>query len=85
MENKPGYKTSEFWVMAVVNVTAAVIAILGARGLLDPTEGELWVDLVEALAVAIAPIVMSIVSSTYIESRTSVKVAERYAQLNNDN
>lgn len=79
MEPKQGYKTSEFWVTAFVNVVAAVVAILGARGLLDPTEGELWVELMEAIAVAVAPIVMAIVSARYIESREQVKITTTIA------
>ena len=38
-------ETSEFWVTAFVNVVAAVIAILAARGLVSNEEGALWVQL----------------------------------------
>lgn len=73
---KPGVKTSEFWLTAVVNVAAAIIAILAARGLVSDTEGELWLQLVEAIAVAIAPLVMAIVTAVYTNGRAKVKSAQ---------
>ena len=68
-------ETSEFWVTAFVNVVAAVIAILAARGLVSNEEGALWVQLAEAIALAVAPLVMAIVSKSYIEGRTALRVA----------
>lgn len=73
MEPKPGYKTTEFWITAVVNIAAGIIGILAARGLVTPDEGDLWVALVQAVAVAVAPIVMAIVTAQYTQSRTAVK------------
>ena len=73
MEPKSGLKTTEFWVTAAVNIVAAVIAILAGRGLVTQQESELWVVLAQSLATAIAPIVMAIVSTSYIKSRGLVK------------
>lgn len=73
---KPGYKTTEFWVTAIVNIAAAVVAILAARGLLATDEGDLWVSLVQALATAIAPVVMGIVTAAYTNARAKVKAGQ---------
>lgn len=70
-----GIKTTEFWIAAAVNVAAAIVAILAARGLLSQEEGSLWVKVVEALATVIAPLVMGIVTKAYIDARRDVKVA----------
>lgn len=72
---KPGIKTTEFWITAVVNIVAAVVAILAARGLVVQSEAELWVVLAQALATAIAPIVMAVVTNSYVQSRAQVKSA----------
>ncbi|MBP6471223.1 MAG: hypothetical protein KBE23_06500 [Chloroflexi bacterium] len=73
---KSGYKTTEFWLTAVVNIAAAVVAILAARGLLSNQEGELWLALVQAIAVAVAPLVMGAVTAVYTQSRAKVKAAD---------
>jgi len=51
------------------------VAILAARGLVSAEEGELWVQLALAIATAVAPLVMAIVSKAYIEGRTQLRVA----------
>jgi len=68
-------ETSEFWITAFVNIVAAIVAILAARGLVSAEEGELWVQLALAIATAVAPLVMAIVSKAYIEGRTQLRVA----------
>ena len=73
---KSGYKTTEFWLTAVVNIAAAVVAILAFRGLMSPQEGDLWVKLVQAIAAAVAPLVMGVVTAAYTNSRAKVKVAD---------
>ena len=73
MEPKTGLKTTEFWITAAVNIVAAVIAILAGRGLVTQQESELWVVLAQALATAIAPIVMAIVTTGYVNARAQVK------------
>ena len=73
---KSGYKTTEFWLTAVVNIAAAVVAILAARGLLSNQEGVLWLALVQAIAVAVAPLVMGAVTAVYTQSRAKVKAAD---------
>ena len=75
MNQKPGYKTTEFWITAAVNIAAAIIAILAARGLIKSVEGSLYLALVQALAVTVAPLVMAIVTAKYVEGRSLVKAA----------
>ncbi len=72
---KTGFKTSEFYVTAVVNIIAAVIAILGIRGLVTAAEGDLYVALASAVATTVAPLVMAFVSGKYIQGRSQVKAA----------
>ena len=57
---KSGIKTTEFWITTAVNVVAAVIAVLAARGMIAQEESELYVVLAQSIAVAVAPIVMAI-------------------------
>ncbi len=75
MEVKPGFKTSEFWITAVVNIAAAVIGLLAARGLVSSEEQSLYLALVQSLAVVVAPLIIAVVTGKYIESRTEVKKA----------
>ena len=72
---KPGIKSTEFWLTASVNVVAAVIAVLAARGMIVQQEAELYVVLAQSIAVAVAPIVMAIVTGQYVQSRAVVKAA----------
>ena len=68
-------KTSEFWVTAFVNVVMAVVAILAARGVVSSDEGALWVQLAEAIALVVAPLVMGWVSKGYVEGRQALRLA----------
>lgn len=73
MQPKPGYKTTEFWITAVVNIVAAVVAILAVRGLVSETEAELYVTLAQAVVGAVAPLVIAFTSGRYINSRAKIK------------
>ena len=75
MAIKQGYKTTEFWITAVANIAGAVIAILAAYGIVKSEEGELWRALVQALALAVVPLVMAFVNGRYINARAAVKTA----------
>ena len=70
---KKGILTTEFWVTAIVNVVAAVIAILAARGLISQEEGDLWVVLAQSLVLLVAPIIMAYTSVRYTQARTELK------------
>ena len=73
MNPKPGIRTSEFWITAVVNIAGAILAILAARGLVKAEDSDLWLTLVQSLAVTVIPLAMAIVNSAYIQSRAQVK------------
>jgi hypothetical protein len=70
---KNGLLTTEFWVTAIVNVVAAVVALIAARGLITQEEGELWVVLAQSLVMMIAPIVMAYTTVRYTQARTDLK------------
>jgi uncharacterized membrane-anchored protein YitT (DUF2179 family) len=70
---KPGFQTTEFWLTAVTNIVAAIIAILAFRGLVSNEEGELWLQLAQVLAAFIAPIVIGIVTAVYTNGRSNLK------------
>lgn len=67
------FKTPEFWTTAIVNIAAAIVAILATRGLLSSEEGQLWVALVEALATPIALLVIGIVTRQYLAGQAAVR------------
>ncbi len=75
MNPKSGIHTSEFWLTATVNIAGAVLAVLAAYGYIKAENQELWLSLVQALAVAVIPVVLAIVNYAYIESRGKVKAA----------
>lgn len=72
---------SKLWVTMVVNIAAAVVAILSVRGLLTAEEGALWVHLVEAIATPVALLVMAWVTKTYTQSKTQLQIARLQAGL----
>ena len=78
---KPGVKTTEFYITGAVNIIAAVIAILGIRGLVTAGEGDLYVALASAVATTVAPLVMAFVSGKYIQGRSQVKAANGYSAI----
>lgn len=73
MITKPGIKTTEFWVTAIVNIAGSVLALLAAYGLVKAEETDLWLTLVQSLAVTVIPLSLAIVNSAYIKSRAQVK------------
>jgi hypothetical protein len=76
------WKTPEFWVTAVVDIAAAVIAVLSIRGLVSPEEGEVWLVLVRAIAAPVAVLVMAIVTQRYLAGQERVRVARIQAAFN---
>lgn len=63
MEQKPGWKTTEFW-MTLVN---AIVMVLIATGVIRDTDGEQIKSLAGPFVAAVLPIVL------YVWSRTKVK------------
>lgn len=80
----PGYKTTEFWLTGVVNIAGAVIALLAARGLVEQEEGQLWLALVQAVAVAVIPIALAIINKAYIDSRREIKTTYYVESMRKD-
>ena len=72
---KSGFKTTEFWIVAVVNIVTAVIGILAVRGLVTAEEGNLYIALAYAVVAAMAPLVLAYVTRGYADSRAMVKAA----------
>jgi len=80
VETKPGIKTSEFWITAIVNIVTAILAILAVRGMVTDQEAELWVQLSRALVAAAAPVVIAYTTGQYAASRAEVKaIAANYS------
>ncbi len=81
MQEKSGIYTTEFWLTAVGNIAGAVLALLAAYGLLRREEGELWLDLILALALTIIPLALAFVNGRYIQARAQVKAARPRSPL----
>jgi hypothetical protein len=76
MTPKPGIQTTEFWLTAVANVCGAVMALLAGYGLISSEEEDLWLALVQALALAIIPLALAYTNGRYIEARTTIKAVQ---------
>ena len=72
-EVKPGFKTTEFWIVAVVNIITAVIGLLAIRGFVTAEEGEIYIVLGSLTVAAIVPLVMSYTATGYAKARAQVK------------
>ena len=75
-EPKAGIRTTEFWLTAVSNIAGAVLALMAAYGLLKNEDADLWLALVQALAVAVIPLALAYVNGRYISARAEVKRGE---------
>jgi hypothetical protein len=72
---KSGVKTSEFWLTFIANVVGSIVAILAARGLLTQEEGDLWMALIQSIAVGVIPLALAYVNGQYIQSRRDIKTS----------
>ena len=77
MNYTPGIKTTEFWITAVLNIAGSILAIFAAYGLIKADETDLWLTLVQSLAITIIPLALAIVNSAYIQSRAQVKTGKK--------
>lgn len=68
-------KTVEFWVTAVASIALAIAGILVARNLITQTEAELWVQLVNAVALPAIMIALAIIDGSYLSYRGKVTAA----------
>ena len=69
MEIKSGFKTTEFWMSAISSVFVAGLALLVGYGVISSEESDLWL----ALLMAVAPLAIAGIVTTYTKSRTDVK------------
>lgn len=74
---KPGVLTSEFWLTAVVNLGAAVLMYLQVTGAVTVEESDALLQMVQAVAALLVPLLLAVVNVSYIRSRTLVKAAQR--------
>lgn len=72
-DTKPGIYTTEFWLTAVSNVGGALIALLAAYGLVQQEQANLWLALLQALAVALIPAALAFLNARYISARAEIK------------
>lgn len=70
---KPGVLTSEFWLTAIVNLGAAVLLYLQVTGAVSVEESDAVLQIVQALANLLVPLLLAVVNVSYIRSRTLVK------------
>jgi len=75
MDPKPGIHTTEFWITVTINIAGAILALIAAYGLIKQEYVDLWMSLIQSLAVAIIPLALAIVNYAYIDSRGKVKAA----------
>lgn len=76
MTPKPGIKTTEFWITAISNIAGSILAIFAAYGLVKQEETDLWLTLIQSLAITIIPLSLAIINSSYIQSRSHVKTGQ---------
>ena len=82
MTPKPGTQTTEFYVTLIVNLIAAVVAVLASFGLLTAEDGDLYLALASAIAAVVAPLVMAYTTKAYVASRAEVKTAAAWVERN---
>ena len=82
MTPKPGTRTTEFYVTLIVNLIAAVVAVLSSVGMLTAREGDLFLALAAAIGAVVAPLVMAYTTKAYVQSRAEVKNAAAWVERN---
>lgn len=65
---KPGYQTTEFWLMGL----AQVVGLLSSMGFLDSAQGS---DFVNAVKQVVGGVIAIVAFVQYMRSRTSLKVS----------
>ena len=63
------------WLTAIGGVVAAVVPLLIAYGILTTEQGELWQNLVLAIAAAVVPIIVTALVRNYNDNDTAARVA----------
>lgn len=73
MNLQRGVQTSEFWLSAVGTLTAVLMPLLVAYGVLSKEEGELWTALILGIVSVVVPLVVGSVVKNYNDGRVAVK------------
>ncbi len=73
---KPGYKTTEFWIVLLTGLITAVVGVLVANGLMSTATSDAVVQIMGLLVVALVPVVLGWISTRYTHGRTAVKLEE---------
>ena len=68
-----GAQTSEFWLSAVGTLTAVLMPLLVAYGVLSKEESELWTALILGVVSVVVPLVVGSVVKNYNDGRVAVK------------
>ena len=63
------------WLTAIGGIVAAIVPLLIAYGILTQEQGELWQNLVLAIAAAVVPIVVTSLVRNYNDNDTAARVA----------
>ena len=75
---KPGIRTTEFWLGAGGMLLNAVIALLIGYGFINSEQGELWAGLGAAILSISVPLSIAQISKGYSESRARVKESANF-------
>lgn len=70
---KPGIKTSEFWLAAIGSLAVATIGVLIAYGVVTQEQAAVWQNLVTAIAAIAVPVAIAWIGTAYTKARTSIK------------
>ena len=68
-----GAQTSEFWLSAIGTLTAVLMPLLVAYGVLSKEESELWTALILGVVSVVVPLVVGSVVKNYNDGRVAVK------------
>lgn len=71
---KPGIKTTEFWVSTLTIVAGSIISLLVTYNVLNSEEASAWMRVLVSFIPLIAMILSAWVATNYTGSRTEVKV-----------
>ena len=63
------------WLTAIGGIVAAVVPLLIVYGVITQEQGELWQNLVLAIAAAVVPIVVTLIVRNYNDNDTAARVA----------
>jgi hypothetical protein len=69
MEQKPGYKTTEFWMATISSIGVAVLGLLVGYGTLSSEQADLW----QPVIIGFSGVSIALINMGYANSRAKVK------------